>query len=441
MGYEYEKEETTITADISTSTKCKSCKVYGGKEALLDGNPSTKFILKATSDVDIASSAIVVNIDVRYSTRKTHLNHFSITSSDDINFDPSEVGIQARDEVEGSWTSIHLESNLDWAGRQEKKQIMFNNPKSYFEYQLTLKKKANSNKLEISDCDLLKKFISPLAVETYYKLKNIHLFRPSIVQPKKGFMIGMVNNPSRNFIVGLKILPLGKIDDLSNIYVFKHKILGVLIGKHPSLNFLPDSYKFASSFMDQEGTRLIEANQDSLTEGVESTVVTKVIGEKMTLYVDGQVVGATEVRYFDRPDFTTLYAFVSDDSLSPAHVTIKNLRFMSVYCAAKDERSQQCSLDLASVDSTNANSCCEGLVCEQGTCVERCAKVDEKAAACNVASAEAKLCCGGLTCGADNKCVLNCAGRNKKAYECGALNSKYQSCCDGLSCNKRKKCV
>ena len=82
-GYEYEKKETKVTVDISTN--CDSCKVNGHKEALFDGKLSTKFIVEATSTVDIDSSTIVINVDVRYNTRKTHLNHFSITSSDNIN--------------------------------------------------------------------------------------------------------------------------------------------------------------------------------------------------------------------------------------------------------------------------------------------------------------------------------------------------------------------
>ena len=81
-GYEYETEETRVSVDFSTD--CDSCKVYGGIGALLDGKPSTKFTVEAKSDVDIASGTITINVDVRYNTRKNHLKHFSITSSDDI---------------------------------------------------------------------------------------------------------------------------------------------------------------------------------------------------------------------------------------------------------------------------------------------------------------------------------------------------------------------
>merc|ERR1712151_204751 len=45
-----------------------------------------------------ASSIIVFNVDVKYNTRKINLHHISIASSDDIR----DVGMHARDEVEGS---------------------------------------------------------------------------------------------------------------------------------------------------------------------------------------------------------------------------------------------------------------------------------------------------------------------------------------------------
>ena len=70
------------------------------------------------------------------------------TSFTTIHSDPLEIGTQARDEVDGSWESIHVESDLVWADREEKKQIMFNNYNSFFEYRLTIKKKANTNKVE-----------------------------------------------------------------------------------------------------------------------------------------------------------------------------------------------------------------------------------------------------------------------------------------------------
>merc|ERR1712194_601337 len=144
-----------------------------------------------------------------------------ITSGDDISFDPLEIGIQARDEVEGSWESIHVESDLVWADRVEKKQIMFNNYNSFFEYRLTIKKKANTNKVEISDYDIISKITSTLATETHYKLTGTQLFSPSTLQPKKGFVIGMVNNPSKNFMVILNILPLGKVGGYTNMYGFR----------------------------------------------------------------------------------------------------------------------------------------------------------------------------------------------------------------------------
>merc|ERR1712151_25891 len=124
------------------------------------------------------------------------------------------------DEVGALWTSIHKESTL-WAGNDVKKQIMFNNDNSYFEYRLIFEKKGNSNKIEIADCNIINRIISSLTAETYYKITGTMLFSPSTVQPKEGFVIGMVNNPSKNFMVSVNIIPRGKIISNTNIYVFK----------------------------------------------------------------------------------------------------------------------------------------------------------------------------------------------------------------------------
>ena len=80
VGYEYETEKTRVTTDFSTN--CVNCIVSGGIRALFDGNPSTKFVLEATTNDDIKSDAIHINVDVRYDIRKTLLNHLSITSGD-----------------------------------------------------------------------------------------------------------------------------------------------------------------------------------------------------------------------------------------------------------------------------------------------------------------------------------------------------------------------
>merc|ERR1712151_1036281 len=95
VGYEYEKEETRVAVDISHN--CDSCKVYGGIGAILDGKPLTKLILQAISEADIESSGINMYVDVRYNTRKTHLNHLSITSGEE-SFNPSDIVIKGWDE-------------------------------------------------------------------------------------------------------------------------------------------------------------------------------------------------------------------------------------------------------------------------------------------------------------------------------------------------------
>merc|ERR1712183_808968 len=108
-----------------------------------------------------------------------------------------------------------------WAGNEVKKQIMFNNPNSFFEYRLMFMKKARTKKLEISDCNIINMITSSLAAETYYKITDTMLFSPSTVQPKKGFVIGMINNPSKNYMISVNITPLGKVSTYSNIYRFK----------------------------------------------------------------------------------------------------------------------------------------------------------------------------------------------------------------------------
>merc|ERR1712084_143976 len=134
-------------------------------------------------------------------------------------FNPSYIAIYARDEVHESWKYIHREY---WAGNEVKNQIAFNNHNEFVEYRLIFFKQANTKKLEISDCNIINMITSSLAAITYYKITNTMLFSPSTLQPKRGFMIGMINYPSKNFIVSVNISFLGKTDyDFSNIYSFK----------------------------------------------------------------------------------------------------------------------------------------------------------------------------------------------------------------------------
>merc|ERR1712151_675906 len=319
-----ETEKTSVTTDISTN--CVNCVVSGGIRALFDGNPSTKFVLEATSEEDIKYSNIYINVDVRYNTRKTLLNHLSITSGDNESFHPSEIRIMAKDKVGDPWTPIHKKSTL-WAGNDVKKQIVFNNPNSFLEYRLVFMKKGSKKKLEIADCDIINRIISSLTAETYYKITGTMLFSPSTVQIKRGFVIGMINNPSKNYMVSLNIIPRGKVSSYSNIYSFKDDPTsgyGQL-----GLDFRPNSYKIDSWMYDTIGFKSV-TTQNSLTQNNEYTVATKVFGDYMTLYVDGAVVATTEVKYADRKDFTKLYALVSNNMDPPANAEVKGLRFINL---------------------------------------------------------------------------------------------------------------
>merc|ERR1712183_640517 len=129
----------------------------------------------------------------------------------------------------------------NWAGNEVKNQIVFNNHNEFVEYRLIFFKKASTEKLEISDCNIINMITSSLAAITYYKITNTMLFSPSTVQPKEGFVIGMINYPSKNFMVSLNITPLGKNSDYSNIYVFKdYPYSG---HRQPGLSFMPNTYQ------------------------------------------------------------------------------------------------------------------------------------------------------------------------------------------------------
>merc|ERR1712084_146127 len=235
-------------------------------------------------------------------------------------FNPSYIAIYARDEVHESWKYIHREY---WAGNEVKNQIAFNNHNEFVEYRLIFFKQANTKKLEISDCNIINMITSSLAAITYYKITGTMLFSPSTLQPKRGFMIGMINYPSKNFIVTLNITPLGKISNgSSNIYLFRDDTTSF----SPGLDFTPNTYQLYTFY--QNGPMYASAPPYGLTENVEHTVATKVLGDVMTLYVDGQVEATTAVKYADRGDFTKLYAFVS--YFAPANVVVKGLRFINL---------------------------------------------------------------------------------------------------------------
>ena len=245
---------------------------------------------------------------------------------------PSLIAIMAKNEVDGSWISMHRESTFNWAGNEVKKQIMFNNPNSVFEYRLVFMKKASTKKLEISDCDIINRIISSLTAETYYKITGTMLFSPSTVQPKEGFVIGMVNNPSKNFMVSVNITPRGKVSgyDYSNIYCFRddptqsgihNALLGLDVGElaYQIYSWINGPHGYKEAFF-----------LNSLAENVTYAVATKVFGDYMTLYVDGAVVATTEVKYADRKDFTKLYALVSNNMDPPANADVKGLRFINL---------------------------------------------------------------------------------------------------------------
>merc|ERR1712125_42416 len=124
---------------------------------------------------------------------------------------------------------------------------------------------------------------------------------------KRGFVIGMINYPSKNFIVSVNVTPRGKSDYWStNIYSFKDDPTSE--DMQPVLDFKPNSYMI-SSVIFVNGRYISASNQNSLTQNVAYTVTTKVLGDDITLYVDGKVVGTNIVNYADRGDFTKLYAF------------------------------------------------------------------------------------------------------------------------------------
>ena len=83
-GHEYEKKDTNVAVKIN-ARNCDSCVVSGGMQALFDENTATMFDLEAKSFLTIASDSAHVDVDVKYDTRKIHLNHISITCGDDIN--------------------------------------------------------------------------------------------------------------------------------------------------------------------------------------------------------------------------------------------------------------------------------------------------------------------------------------------------------------------
>jgi len=335
-GHEYEKKETNVAIKIN-ARNCDSCAVSGGVQALFDGKTSTMFDLEAKSEMDIASNATHVDIDVKYDTRKTHLNHVSITCGDDINSDPSMILLKGRNADDEAWIDVHSETNPTWSGRKQKKDFLFNNHNSYLEHRITLMKKADSEKMVISDIDMIQKITWSLAAETYYKLMGIQLFSPSIVHPKVGFVIGTVANPSRNFVVSVKILPLGKVSGFGSIYLFRDDPMSKSNyanpgDRCPALYFYPDSYGFDASIVDKTGRKRHMSTTDYLVENVESTVIFKVIGDFFTVHVDGETIATVATNLSNRVQFEKLYAFTGVDLpyVPIGNVKLTNLRWTNV---------------------------------------------------------------------------------------------------------------
>merc|ERR1712232_1274693 len=141
-----------------------------------------------------------------------------------------------------------------------------------------------------------------------------------------------INNPSKNFMVSINIIPRDKISGTySNIYCFKDDPTSGIVNVQPDLDFRASTYNINSWMMDSKDGYKDAISQNSLTENVECIVATKVLGDYMTLYVDGTVVATTKTFYYaDRADLNKLYAFVSNNGDPPANVVVKGLRFINL---------------------------------------------------------------------------------------------------------------
>lgn len=334
-GYDYEKKDTNVDIDIN-ARNCDSCAVSGGMQALFDGRTETMFDLEAKSDMDIASNAAHVDIDVKYDTRKIHLNHVSITCGDDIKFDPFMILLKGRNADDEAWIDVHTETNPTWEGRKQKKDFHFNNHNSYLEHRVTLMKKGDAEKVVILDIDMIQKITWSLAAETYYKLTGTQLFSPSIVQPNRGFVIGAVVKPSRNFVVSANIIPYGTTSEhYANIFNFRDDPASTSNyakpgDRNPSLHFKPANYVLEAAVVDATGFKGCSSTTHELAQNVESIVVIKVIGDFLTLHVDGETIATRATNLSDRVQFEKLYAFTSSDIHAESNVRLANLRWTNV---------------------------------------------------------------------------------------------------------------
>ena len=245
--------------------------------------------------------------------------------------------LKGRNADDEAWIDVHDEINPTWGGsRKQKKDFHFNNHNSYLEHRITLMKKVDSEKMVISDIGMIKSIYWSLAAETYCKLIGIQFFSPSVIHPKKDFVIGTVAYPSHNFVVSVKILPLGKVSGFGSIYLFRDDPMSKSGYAYPgdrcpALYFYPETYGFDASIVDKTGMKMHRSGTDELAQNIESTVIIKVIGDFLTLHVDGETIATVATNLSDRVQFDKLYAFTSNNmGHNAANVQLTNLRWTNV---------------------------------------------------------------------------------------------------------------
>lgn len=328
------QKPTSLTYSY-TFKDCSSCAFCSGSSVADLFNKNTKnFCVEVSDDGDIASSKVRVLVEIEYDI-PTHLNYLKINSDNDET-KPSSIVLK-RKTGDGSFTPIEMFE-----------QTCTNCPsllRSYGEYTsylMKLYKEAGKAKIELKNVEFVEAITSANTMKLYHKISNTRLFAPSLVQldpnmwsvdpDNRGYMAGIVDNPSRNNVIQFTYkfnaaLASGK-EALIRVTSYpgkkKTSYYPTTEGDmHPLVHAWDSGRKVTLGFADQDGTRYVGGKGYQI--GNEHKIRIETIGDSCTYFIDGVKAATAPTKLAKRTQFPKAYVMISDTIYYTPDAEMKNL--------------------------------------------------------------------------------------------------------------------
>lgn len=237
----------------------------------------------------------------------------------------------ARNSDSDAWTKKDVFTNKN-------QFVQFKNYEKNKQYRIIISKQQNKDTMEVKDINFIQHLGRTLGSESFYKVTGTKLLEPAITNAGRfwavrGWMLGIIEKPSRNYILKLLVTPKGKVTDWNNILRVRDNpqtTSSVSLGdRNPYFGFPPNSYTANVSVQDASGTKNLNSVNGFETDK-ESAVVIKVIGDKLEVFVDGVSKGSTQALLKNRSSYDNFYVFAGQKHTKAAKVLIKDMQWTNV---------------------------------------------------------------------------------------------------------------